>query len=163
MIQPIKQTHSDFWSSSIITICFRAGTSQKVRGGSCKARSEDCRGGMTEELQKCISGRTEEGFLAGEPARGFGASHRPSGDVRFTGSPARYGARTFGRCFASTLHHRKNIAVQSHTKVSTLNQDLTLFPPTRYQRTLGSHPCILPRQPHLKRIADAGSEQSTRN
>ena len=80
---------------------------------------------MTEELQKCISGRTEEGFLAGEPARGLGASRRPSGDVRFTGSPARYGARTFGRCFASTLHHRKNIAVQSHTKVSTLNQDLT--------------------------------------
>lgn len=81
---------------------------------------------MTEELQKCISGRTEEGYLAGEPARGLGASRRPSGDVRFTGSPARYGARTFGRCFASTLHHRKNIAVQSHTKVSTLNQDLTL-------------------------------------
>ena len=80
---------------------------------------------MTEELQKCISGRTEEGFLAGEPARGLGASRRPSGDVRFTGSPARYGARTFGRCFASTRHHRKNIAVQSHTKVSTLNQDLT--------------------------------------
>ena len=80
---------------------------------------------MTEELQKCIFGRTEEGFLAGEPARGLGASRRPSGDVRFTGSPARYGARTFGRCFVSTLHHRKNIAVQSHTKVSTLNQDLT--------------------------------------
>lgn len=75
---------------------------------------------MTEELQKCISGRTEEGFLAGEPARGLGASRRPSGDVRFTGFPARYGARTFGRCFASTRHHRKNIAVQSHTKVSTL-------------------------------------------
>ena len=81
---------------------------------------------MTEELQKCISGRTEESFLAGEPARGLGASRRPSGDVRFTGSPARYGARTFGRCFASTLHHRKNIAVQSYTKVSTLNQDLTI-------------------------------------
>ena len=82
---------------------------------------------MTEELQKCISGRTEEGFLAGEPARGLGASRRPSGDVRFTGSPARYGARTFGRCFASARHHRKNIAVQSHTKVSTLNQDLTIL------------------------------------
>ena len=91
--------------------------------------NEGCRGGTTEELQKYISGRTEEGFLAGEPARGFGASRRPSGDVRFTGSPARYGARTFGRCFASTLHHRNNIAVQSHTKVSTLNQALTLFPP----------------------------------
>ena len=80
---------------------------------------------MTEELQKCISGRTEEGFLAVEPARGFGASRRPSGDIRFTGSTARYSARTFERCFASTLHHRKDIAVQSHTKVSTLNQDLT--------------------------------------
>ena len=39
---------------------------------------------MTDELQKCISGRTEEGFLAGEPARGLGASRRPFGDVRFS-------------------------------------------------------------------------------
>ena len=53
-------------------------------------------------------------------------SFAPSGDIHFTGSTARYGAHTFERCFASTLHHRKNIAVQSHTKVSTLNQDLTL-------------------------------------
>ena len=92
---------------------------------------------MTEELQKCISGRTEEGYLAGEPARGLGASRRPSGDVRFTGSLAGYGARTFGRCFASTLHHRKNIAVQSHTKVSTLNQDLTKRRPTSAARKCG--------------------------
>ena len=63
--------------------------------------------------------------LAGELARGLGASRRPSGGVRFTGSPAKYRAHHSNRRPAYPCLHRETATKQSTTKVSTLSQDLT--------------------------------------
>lgn len=63
--------------------------------------------------------------LAGELARGLGASRRPSGGVRFTGSPAKCRAHHSNRRPAYPCLHRETATKQSTTKVSTLSQDLT--------------------------------------
>ena len=63
--------------------------------------------------------------LAGEPARGLGASRRPFGDVRFTGSPARCDDAHAGQCPPLPRHYRGTTTKQQPMKVSTLSQDLT--------------------------------------
>ena len=63
--------------------------------------------------------------MAGEPARGLGASRRPFGDVRFTGSPARCDDAPAGQCPPLPRLYRGTTTKQQPTKVSTLSQDLT--------------------------------------
>ena len=63
--------------------------------------------------------------LSGEPARGLGASRRPFGDVRFTGSPARCDDAPAGQCPPLPRLYRGTTTKQQPMKVSTLSQDLT--------------------------------------
>ena len=63
--------------------------------------------------------------LSGEPSRGLAASRRPSGAVRFTGSPDRRRDTPAGQHSAFKPTYRKSTTNQQTTKVSTLSQDLT--------------------------------------
>ena len=63
--------------------------------------------------------------LSGEPSRGLAASRRPSGAVRFPGSPDRRRDTPAGQHSAFKPTYRKSTTNQQTTKVSTLSQDLT--------------------------------------
>ncbi len=59
--------------------------------------------------------------LSGEPARGLAASRRPSGAVRFTGSPDRHRATPTKQLSAIKPPYRKRTTNQQTKKVSTLS------------------------------------------
>ncbi len=79
--------------------------------------------------------------LAGEPARGLGASRRPFGDVRFTGSPARCDGAHAGQRPTLPRLYRGTTTKQQPMKVSTLSQDLTSLLVSQHGRGKYGHHC----------------------